>query len=298
MRLATFNCENLFARYSFKNNFSPRGDGGFLINNLAFEIYEETEKQITAKAIKDIDADVVALQEVENLIVLDRFNSRYLAAKNYKHRILIDSNNDDRGIDVGLLSRYPIVSVRSFRHDRSPTKKSTVFSRDCLEVHIDVGGKELVVYVNHFKSMIGGRDSTKERRFNQAARVAEIIDEQWKMKKYSGNYIVLGDLNDYPDESTSLVPLLKHKGLVNVMDRIPENDRWTHFYSKENEYRQLDHMFISPSLAKTNKGAPQIYRNGLPYRAEKYEGPRLDNIGENNPKASDHAAIYMDLELN
>ena len=92
MRIATFNCENLFARYKFKSNFDPNASDGFTINDLAFDIYDETEKQITAQAIKEVDADVIALEEVESLPVLDRFNSRYLGGMRYQHRMVIDSH--------------------------------------------------------------------------------------------------------------------------------------------------------------------------------------------------------------
>ena len=108
MRVATFNCENLFARYKFKSNFSPNESDGFTINNIAFDIYNETEKQVTAKAIKEIDADIIALQEVENLPLLDRFNSRYLGGMKYRHRILIDSH-DPRGIDDLPVSRIAVL---------------------------------------------------------------------------------------------------------------------------------------------------------------------------------------------
>ena len=105
IRIATFNVENLFARYRFRRNFNPTAGDGFSINNLAFDIYDETAKQITGKAIKKTNADVIALQEVENLKVLDAFNSRYLGGENYKHRLLIDAF-DPRNIDVALLSLF------------------------------------------------------------------------------------------------------------------------------------------------------------------------------------------------
>lgn len=38
-------------------------------------------------------------------------------------------------------------------------------------------------------------------------------------------------------------------------------------------------------------------RKGLPYRAEKYQGIRFENVGEDNPKASDHAPVYIEIEL-
>ena len=296
MRIATFNCENLFARYRFRSSFDPRESDGFTINNLAFDIYDETEKQITAMAIREVNADIIALQEVENLPTLDRFTSRYLGGLNYRHRMVIDGN-DQRGIDVAVLSRFPLTGVRSYRHERNPANTACLFSRDCLEVRADCDGKELTLYINHLKSMIGGRAATKARREEQAERVAGVIDERWQPSGYSGNFIVLGDLNDYPGAGSALDPLLGHEGLVNVLERLPLPEQWTHFYAAGNEYRQLDYLLLSRSLAEHNGIPPEVMRKGLPFRAERYEGERLPHVGENDPKASDHAPLYMDIEL-
>lgn len=296
IRVATFNCENLFARYRFRSNLDP-GTDNFTINQLAFDIYEETEKQITAKAIKAVDADIIALQEVESLPVLDRFNSQYLGQrKKYLHRLVIDAN-DPRGIDVGILSRHEIIHARSHRHVPVSGGSSKLFSRDCLEVGIKVGNKTLTLYINHFKSMMEGRDETHDRRKQQAKAVAGIIDTAWRAQNYEGNYIVMGDLNDYEDAQTSLKPLLAHEGLVNVVRRLPEPEQWTHYYNKAREYRQLDYLLLSQSLAARNTGKPEIFRAGLPWRADRVEDERLDGVGEDNPKASDHCPLYMDIHL-
>jgi endonuclease/exonuclease/phosphatase family metal-dependent hydrolase len=296
VRVGTFNAENLFGRYNFRKNFEPTGGDGFSINDLAFDIYDEVEKQITAKAIRTLDADVLALQEVESLPVLDAFNSRYLAGMKYDHRIVVDSH-DPRNIDVAVLSRHPITSVMSHRNERNAAKTAFLFSRDCLEVTLQVGKRELLLYVNHLKSMVGGRSQTMARRKEQAQRVAAIVTERWKARKYDGNFIVLGDFNDYIDEKTALTPLVKHPGLVNAVERREENDRWTHFYAGGNEYRQLDYILLSKGLATKNVGVPHILREGLPFRAERYTEKRLDNVGQDNPKASDHCPSAMDLEL-
>ena len=296
IRLATFNVENLFARYRFRQNINPLNMDSFTINQLAFDIYDETSKQLTAKAIRATNADIVALQEIESLPILDLFNSQYLGGMHYKHRILIDAF-DPRKIDVAIISRFPIERIKSYRQERNRENTAFVFSRDCLEVEINVGEKPLVLYANHFKSMMGGRLSTKPRRQEQVERVAEIITQRWESANYEGNYIVLGDFNDYVDNDTSLGALIDHPGLVNVSNRIQEDERWTHYWAGGNEYRQLDFILLSKSLADNSTNSPAIMRQGLPWRAERYTGDRFDLVGENHPKASDHCPIYMDLEL-
>jgi len=296
LRIATFNTENLFARYRFKDTIQPTEDDGFTINDLAFRIYDEESKKITAKAIRAVNADVICLQEVESLPVLDRFNAFYLGGMKYAHRAVIDCF-DPRQIDVAVLSRHPIVSLRSHRDERNKAGTAFLFSRDCLEVDVLVGGKTLTLYLNHFKSMMEGREATRARRQEQAERVAAIIDARWKKSAYKGNFIVLGDLNDYPDGKTGLAALLGHKGLDNVLTRLPETERWTHYYAGGNAYRQLDYLLLSAGLAKANSGKPAVMRSGLPWRAKKVTDERLDGVGENDPKASDHAPLHMDITL-
>jgi endonuclease/exonuclease/phosphatase family metal-dependent hydrolase len=52
--------------------------------------------------------DVVALQEVENLGVLEQLRTEYLVPAGYRSAILIEGN-DDRGIDVAFLTRLETV---------------------------------------------------------------------------------------------------------------------------------------------------------------------------------------------
>jgi hypothetical protein len=107
-----------------------------------------------------------------------------------------------------------------------------------------------------------------------------------------------GDLNDDSVGDTALGVLLKHPHLVNVFDRIPKDERWTHYCANVDEYCQLDHIFLSKVLAVHNLNAkPVIMRKGLPYRAKKYTGPRFENVKYNHPKAFDHAAVYIDINL-
>ncbi len=53
-------------------------------------------------------ADIIALQEIENLAILERLRTEYLADSDYLPAILIEGS-DNRGIDVAFLSRLPAV---------------------------------------------------------------------------------------------------------------------------------------------------------------------------------------------
>lgn len=304
VRVATFNCENLFARYKFKKS-PPVADitnNGFTIEDVAFDFYDQDKRRITAKAIEGVNADVIALQEVENLDVLERFRSEFLGGtKAYPHAMLIDGN-DPRYIDVAVLSRHPIVHVRSYQENKlTPTSRTFIFSRDCLEVDVQIEGKTLTLFVNHFKSMMGGRDQTKEKRLNQVQAVRKLISERFGAK-YPGRhaFIVLGDFNDYIEagkEGESALPeLVNWNQVENVVARLAPEEQWTHYYAGGNEYRQLDYILVSKAL-KPKVQAVGIERRGMPKRAKRYTGERFKGVGDDNPKASDHCPVVVELDL-
>ncbi|MEO0863703.1 MAG: endonuclease/exonuclease/phosphatase family protein [Pseudomonadota bacterium] len=300
IRIATFNCENLFARYRFGKNV-PAPMAEFTVQDIAFEVHSTRAKRITAKAIKAINADIICLQEVESQPVMDRFNSQFLAwstAKRYRYRVLVDGN-DPRHIDVGFLSRYPIKSIRSHRHDRTENNRANVFSRDCLKVVFDVDGYDLTIYGNHFKSMMGGRDNTRDRRMVQVERVHDILVDDWG-DELLGDFVVLGDLNDYPEAggntTTALSRLLDDPNLINVNDRLPAGDRWTHYWNREDEYRQLDYLLLSKQLDDASGNpAPGRELRGMPWRADDVEDERFEDVGHDDPKASDHVPLFVDV---
>jgi len=62
-----------------------------------------------AAVLEALDADAVLLQEVEDLPLLGRLALR----AGYPEARLLDGN-DPRGIDVGLLSRLPVVRSRFY----------------------------------------------------------------------------------------------------------------------------------------------------------------------------------------
>lgn len=60
--IATFDCENLIARFKFTANVNPNDAiiDGWLADKTKFTINDETSKRLTTLAIKETKADVIA----------------------------------------------------------------------------------------------------------------------------------------------------------------------------------------------------------------------------------------------
>jgi endonuclease/exonuclease/phosphatase family metal-dependent hydrolase len=301
--LGSFNCENLFGRYEFRKDEKPTEDGGFTINEVAFEIFGEEDKRLTAQAIRATRADILGLQEVESLPVLDTFTSTLLNGSAYRHRVLIHGN-DPRSIDVAVLSKLPITHLRTWRHLRSPSGRSPLFSRDLLEVDVEVPVSDgrpraLTLFINHLKSMMEGRARTRARRLEQVHALLQIVADR-AGPSFEGNFVIAGDMNDYLEDgdgtTTALQELARHPHLVNVNEALAPEERWTHYFNGGNEYRQLDFLWVGKALyERAGRPAPVMVRNGLPLRAERYQGPRFDGVGQDRPKASDHCPLTLTL---
>ena len=305
--VATFNCENLFRRFKFKTGIDPAkaSADGFTINELAFEVLRSAEKALTARCIRAVDADVIALQEVENLDVLRRFRAEWLPRMGYTHAMLVEGN-DPRAIDVAVLSRHPIVAARSYQHLRQG--RSFVFSRDCLEVDVAVGAKRLTLFVNHLKSMLDkadpkqGRITTRAKRVLQSNAVKQLVIDRFGTSPGRHPWIVLGDLNDYlapePDQGTTsgIRDLVAWSQLENVLDRLPVADRWTHFRAATRAYRQLDYVLLSRSLAAATRAKPIVERRGLSTKATQAPGARFPGVTALTA-ASDHCPLAITVAL-
>lgn len=313
--IATFNCENLFQRFKFTAKASSQKvdnavKNGFIIDRTLFQRLLDDEKKLTAKAIAATGADIVCLQEVENLDTLKNFCSQYLTGKNkYEYKVLIDGN-DPRLIDVAILSKIPIDSVVTHQYIKGSNNRP-VFSRDCLEAGFTVGTKPFSIFINHFKSMLDksaktpaqSRANTAAKRKAQCNAVVDILKKRFGNNPGSAAWAIVGDFNDYLDAQTSLSPLTNQPWLENVVDRLPVVDRWTHWWDTTKvpvaeRYKQIDYILLSKSLAQANKTVkPVIVRDGLPQKASLYAGPRFTGVGPSKPSASDHCPVAITISI-
>lgn len=259
---------------------------------------DEEAMRNTARVINEVNADVLAVVEAESRPVLSQFNDKLLAAmqgKPYRHVMLIDGN-DDRGIDVGLLTRekFPIAQMRSHVDDHDAQGR-VIFSRDCPEYEVVLpSGKKLWVLPNHFKSKGYGNPAANDaRRKAQAQRVVEIYQ---RLIGQGESYIaVVGDLNDTPD-SDALQPLLD-TDLKDVFEH-PAFDKggYPGTYGGCGASGKIDYLFLSPKLfALVKEGG--IFRKGMWPGVRPAKWPVFPTLADPAQAASDHAAVWVDLEV-
>jgi endonuclease/exonuclease/phosphatase family metal-dependent hydrolase len=262
---------------------------------LAVAQIDEAGTRTTARAIAEVNADIMAVVEAEDRPSLVRFNKELLNGL-YKHVMLVDGN-DERGIDVGILTK-PGFEIRSIRsHVDARDDIGIIFSRDCAQYEIATpGGQTIHVLVNHFKSQSGGGGAKRKR---QAAEVRRIADRLAAEGKHA---VVLGDLNEGPaatgSQAENLAPLLENNSpLVDCyslqgFDPGPKPGTFD-TCSLRNRF---DYIFLTHSLVPSFQGGG-LFRKGL-WGSRATRPTAWDTYPEMTQsvqQASDHAVVSVDL---
>ena len=290
---------NLMKRSKGKIEIVAAGRGDWIGSvDLKMEPVNEVATRMTAKVIHEIGADVIGLVEAESRPSLVSFNKDVMALTtgfSYDHIMLIDGN-DSRGIDVAIMMRngFVIESMRSHVDDAQDGTR--IFSRDCAEYHIRTpGNDELVVLVNHFKSKgFGSQATSNRRRATQAGRVKSIYQDL--RQAGTENIAVIGDFNDTPD-SAPLAPLIKDTDLKDITEHqdFNENGRPGTF-ANGTKSNKIDFILLSPGLFQKARGG-QIFRMGVWGGTNGTLFPHFPEITKSAEAASDHAAIFADIDL-
>lgn len=289
--VGTFNLNNLFSRYNFRAEVEIVSEGGIEVDaEVRFTFVEPVgyvfrsymgklvkpktpaERKLIADRVRAINVDVLAVQEVEDIGVLRQFALEDLSGM-YPYQVLVEGN-DQRLIDVGLLSRYPIGGVTSWRFAVHPDEpRDYIFSRDLLEVEIldpKRRNRLFTLFNTHLKSnyVRWGEDEALarsrilERRRRQAEMTATIVAARTRP---NSNYIITGDMND--DVHSESLAAFRQAGWSNglvapketrpakresVAADNPTHTAWTHRYKVNRQpprFDLYDQVWLSPSLA-------------------------------------------------
>jgi endonuclease/exonuclease/phosphatase family metal-dependent hydrolase len=260
---------------------------------------DERAMRNTARVLIDVKADVQAVVEAESRPALAAFNAEIVTAlggQAFRHVMLIDGN-DARGIDVGLITRegFPIEMMPSHVDDWLRDGEP-VFSRDCPEFLIATpSGERLFVLVNHFKSKgYGSASDSDARRRAQALRVKEICTSL--LANGVPHIAVVGDLNDTPD-SAPLAPLLADGVMRDVFTHPAFDDGgYPGTYGLCNADNKIDYLLLSPLLYDRVQ-AGGVFRKGMWPGSRPPRWPVYEEIEEPVHAGSDHAAVWVDIDL-
>ncbi len=204
-------------------------------------VYHSKLKNI-AKVISSYDsgkgADIVVLQEIENKNALKDLITKGLVAKGYRYISLIEGP-DRRGIDVAVFSKYKIVSNRY--HNVDISDYSSRPTRGILEANLNVDGKLVTVFANHWPSQ-NNDDLTR-------LKAAETLLKAAKNKTRSSAIIAAGDFNTVEDDDINGLKEHINPNFYDVEEKGRELSRHrktlkggTHFY--RGNWGSLDKIFV------------------------------------------------------
>ena len=176
--VAAYNVENLFDFVLDGTEYDEYKPGWFGWT----EEVQKTKLANTAKVVAALQADIIGLNEVENLNVLRELQNE-LKKMDAVYPYGVVGETPRSAVLNALLSKYPI--VRKFEH---PVEKS----RSILEAQIARGGDTVILFVNHWPS----------KRHPESTRLAaaEILRARLDGLPPNADYIIIGDLNSNYNE--------------------------------------------------------------------------------------------------
>jgi len=176
--IVSYNVENLFDLEYDENEYKEYHPNTLTWNRLALEKKVDN----ISRVLLELDADIVALQEIESSEALG-----YLLKKLPKYKYWEFSKKQQSSVGVATLSKYPIVKSKHLDVD-----KLDRYSRNILATTFVIDQKKFVVYNNHWRS----------KRAAESHRIVYAMALFNEIKKLSKDedYIVLGDLNSNYNE--------------------------------------------------------------------------------------------------
>ena len=286
------------------------------------ENLERQEAKIVA-AINALDADVVALEEIENSAKFGKDRDAALATLTAALNEALAAKGEPADWDyVRSPEELPALADEDFIRTAFIYKKDAVQAIDESVIHNDTdafanarkplaqtfkvkgGGADtkFIVVANHFKSKGSGGATGENADHGQgawnAARTAQaeslVAFADGLQEQFSTDKVFLsGDFNSYAHEDP--IRVLRDAGYVDQGEKTGE-----HTYSFDGMVGSLDHIFASPSADATVAGADVWNINSVePVALEysRYNYNVTDFYAPDAYRASDHDPLIVGLDL-
>ncbi|CAA6812785.1 MAG: FIG00388595: hypothetical protein [uncultured Campylobacterales bacterium] len=306
IRIANYNVENLFDTKKSGKEYKEYIPSAKNWNEKMYKI----KLKNSVKVIKDLNADILSLQEIENKNVLLELKREL---KIYPYFSISKTNSV---IKCAILSKYPITKTHDIRSKNKRAK------RTILEAHIKINNHNLILFVNHWKSKRG----PEKRRIDYAKALKERLNKLTSKDEF----ILIGDFNSNYNEFKTfkqnrklnntkgitginhILKTIKNNKLItrnelkddylyNLWLELPVEQRFSHrFFDELNTLDNIilpANMFDNKKLEYVNKSfdvfdaSYLIEKNG---RIKRWWIRRGIHKGEG---FSDHLPIYADFEV-
>jgi endonuclease/exonuclease/phosphatase family metal-dependent hydrolase len=319
LKFCLLNAENLFLLFDqpLPQDFQKLTEAQW--QKLSTSVYENKalrKTQEIAKALHEINADIIMLCEVGGVESLKNFNQYFL---NDEYSVCLLEGNSNRNIDVGFLIKktaifyFDLLSNKNrpinfvYPHEVSGKVASHKFSRDVAELRLFAKDKEkpfLIILLTHLKSRLDPDrvdPNGFERRLAEMRTLVEIYSE------LSGRYphvpmMVAGDMNgnaSATDTDEEFKTIYSQTDLQDVLEvnSVSAPDRAT-FYQVRNggkaDGRQIDFAFLSEHLKKHLKA-----NSAYVYRYKDHLGMAHDTPTSLDAKLllpADHYPVVFEIE--
>ena len=240
-------------------------------------------------------ADIIALQEVENLAILERLRMDYLSAAGYLPAILIEGT-DARGIDVAFLSRLPLarpprlhpLSIPGFRERERDT-------RGVLQADFQLpDGSPLTGFSVHFPAPVYPTEMRVAAYRHLNGLLAALPDDH--------HAFAAGDFNTTRSEDAEkhLLDSFARPEWTLAHDVGCPGCKGTYYYAAGDDWSFLDMIFFAParggnatariradSVQIANGNPEQVTSNGTPLRFDP----------EHRRGVSDHWPMIATIEV-
>lgn len=245
-----------------------------------------------SKVIKAYDTtgkgpDVIILEEVENINAVSKLVSKGLGGLGYQYKVLIEGD-DTRGIDVAIISKYPISKAT---HHSLFVKGKKVDTRGILQAVLKVGIQEVTVFANHWPSQSNPTEFRVES--------AKLLDSLANSSK-SDLILAAGDFNTLKSENPKPFSYLSNwiDSEVEARKTGIKLNPGSHFY--KGEWSSLDHIFIhKKSAAAVNYKSFQIINRPFMLKRDGRSGQMIPNRFnfETAEGFSDHLPMGIIVDL-
>jgi endonuclease/exonuclease/phosphatase family metal-dependent hydrolase len=311
-RIASYNVENLF---------DPDRDGTEYPAYLPYNHYGWTRDMLDkktsnlARVIKGLNAEVVALQEIESrkalILLVERLKRN---AVNYPYYKIAAAKPTP--VKCAVISKFPIINKKEIKVDNDS-------ARNILKITLNIEGAPFIVFVNHWKSRMGPESC----RIKYAKALKKEIDKlpadsdfiltgdfnscynEYRTIKYSKklndtggvtgiNHILMTVKDSDMVDEKFLRKQKENEYLYNLWLELGKDKRWSYIFAgKKNSF---DHIIVSKGLYD-NKGITYIdnsfgrftpgylfYKKGI-YRWQRAKKGKGRHLGKGY---SDHLPVF------